>query len=128
LKHQIFEVCRIFVFVFIIVQAHKFAKESGEKNGRARALRGCAVWCFGIALAFAALKGQPSCEDRDAYSCNQYADDGYTPTGKEREETFAFWSLLLATPAAFGVFESRRYAKNPWSKPEQGNTDAGNTF
>ena len=122
LKHQIYEVIRIFMFVGIVFAAYWFALQSGEKRGRARALMISAAWCFGIALVFAAKVGEPSCEEYDSDprggACVSYADDGYTPTVEQQDETFVFWSLLLTVPAMAGVFMSRQGARNPWGKPE----------
>jgi hypothetical protein len=108
--HQTFEVCRIFFFVLVVVFAHKLAKESGEKHGRARALLICAAWCVGI--AFVAFGQAPGCDESNPDVCGQLID-------KQLADALVFWSLLLGTPALIGVLESRQGARNPWSKPEE---------
>lgn len=67
------------------------------------------------------MMGNPSCEESgDPLSggCEQYADDGYEPTLEQRGARFLFWTLLLGIPASFGLMDSRRYAANPWRRPE----------
>jgi|TARA_Y100001001_G_C7897313_1_gene270374 hypothetical protein len=117
----LWDVGRTLFLAFIAFQAYKMTRDYGEKAGRWSALLKGIAWVAGIALFAAAMMGNPSCEESGdpLYGgCEQYADDGYEPTLEQRGARFLFWTLLLGIPAGFGLMDSRRYAANPWRRPE----------
>jgi hypothetical protein len=118
---QLWEAVRILFLSGIVMLAHKTAKDAGEKNGRLAALRNGVLWCVAIAFFAAASLGSPSCDEQGdpiRGGCDQYADDGYTPSADQRGSTFLFWFVVLIVPVAFGVTGSRKFSANPWRRPD----------
>jgi hypothetical protein len=84
------------------------AKAATERRGMRLVLLKGFMWCAGLALLAAVLKGQGTCVGGDPLF--GYCDErlgGYVPSMTSRVATFAYWFLLLMTPVAAGAFNDR---------------------
>lgn len=95
----------------IVAYAWKLAHDSAKGNKLRHALWTGFLWCGGIALFASLMLGSATCEvqsDPVYGGCDQYADDGYTPTTEQRVANFAYYFTLLYVPVIFGAFSGRK--------------------
>lgn len=102
------EVWRALGYLFIsgiVAFAWKQAHDAARRSGLYMTLVKGLIWCAGIAMFAAVIMGNPSCEiegDPLYGGCEQYADDGFEPTGEQRAARFAYFLTLLYVPVVIG--------------------------
>lgn len=107
------EIWRALGYLFIsgiVVFIWKQASDAVKKEGFRMVLGKGFLLCFVIALFGSFTLGDPTCEVQDdpVYGgCDQYTDDGYTPTTKQRIANFSYFITLLYVPVIFGAFNGK---------------------
>ena len=74
------------------------------------------LWCGAIALFTSFTLGSATCEvqsDPVYGGCDQYADNGYTPTTEQRVGNFVYFMTLLYVPVAIGAYYGRKKNAEP---------------
>lgn len=94
------------VIAGILGIAYSLAKNSSN-NRKGTLLKGL-LWCAGIAFVLSLYLGDPTCIDQEYDTrgtiCNEYADDGFTPTLEQRISKFAYYLTLLYPPVVLAAF------------------------
>ncbi|OGZ31545.1 MAG: hypothetical protein A3H02_02450 [Candidatus Niyogibacteria bacterium RIFCSPLOWO2_12_FULL_41_13] len=94
----------------IVYFAWKTASDNAEGGKYKTVLWKGFLLCAGIALFASFTLGNPTCEEQSdpVYGgCEQYADDGFEPTIKQRVAHFAYYMTLLYIPVVIGALKKR---------------------
>lgn len=108
--HEIFSAVRMLIGTGIVWFAYKTTRDAASGMGRWPALWRGTLCCMALAALGAATLGAPSCErDDDPLhgGCEQYADDGYTPSTEQRSAKFLFFVVLLLVPVGLGASHAK---------------------
>jgi hypothetical protein len=107
---EIFKAVGYLFIAGVVYFAYKTAHDNAEGDKYKTVLWKGFLYCAGIALFASVIMGNPTCESQSdpIYGgCDQYADDGYEPTNKQREARFAYYMTLLYIPVVFGALDKR---------------------
>lgn len=106
--NEIFRALGYLLIAYVVLIAYTLAYDNAKGGKLKKVLWKGFLWCAAIALFSFITMGHPTCEEPgDAIygKCEQYADNGYTPTKKERGARFAYFMTLLYIPVILGAFK-----------------------
>jgi hypothetical protein len=102
-----------YLFISIIVFCiYEIARKNASNGRHTDVLWKGFLICLGISLFAGFTLGNPSCIDNEydvrGYSCQEYADNSFEPTNKERASQLAYYMTLLYLPVLIGALQERK--------------------
>lgn len=92
----------------VVSLAYKISSDRAEGGKYKVVLWQGLLLCGAIALYASLTLGSPSCEVRDPGDvCDQYADNGFSPTNEERLAKFTSVMVLLYVPVVVGALKNK---------------------
>ena len=109
--NEIFRAGKYLLIACIVAYAWKLARDNAKDGKLVNVLWKGLLWCAGIALFTSLTLGNPTCvaqSDPVYGGCDQYAEDGYEASTKQRAANFAYFMTLLYVPVVFGAFSGNK--------------------